>query len=164
MEASWKYSRAPQVALLFEDLSWSCCMQKQDLFPSNGRHGQLGCVGQEPTLSGHVCSLHPSTQGFFNNFLDQVCIGVGVWAGKKQDEKVYTTTVEPSFFSGCEAWCTPFPNLWCITVHILLFSLGMVYTIPSCLLCDLGVGRQTERGGGPTVVVYAFCFLGRFLP
>ena len=42
---------------------------------------------------------------------------------------------------------TFFPDLWCIP-FFLVFPRKMVYTI-AFLLCDLGVGRQTEKRGVP---------------
>ena len=67
--------------------------------------------------------------------------------GKKK--KVYTTTVETLLFSFSRSkalWCIPFfPDLRCIP-FALVFP-GEWYTPWLFLLCDLGVGRQTEKRG-----------------
>ena len=66
-------------------------------------------------------------------------------------EKYTPPPWRPSFFSfsGSEAlWCIPFfPDLWCTLVSLV--SPGKWYTPLLFLLCDLGVGRQTEKRGVP---------------
>ena len=78
------------------------------------------------------------------------------WAGKKQ---VHTTTVETLlyFFSGSEASMV-YALLSGPMVHTLFlcFSRKMVYTV-AFLLCDLRVGRQTEKGGLPLWWCMLFC-------
>ena len=65
---------------------------------------------------------------------------------------VCTATVETLLFFCFQGlrplWCIPFfPDLWCIPLPC--FARKMVYTIALLLLCDLRVGRQTEKGGVP---------------
>ena len=45
-------------------------------------------------------------------------------------------------------WCIPFfPDLWCIPYSLVSQANGIHRSF--YLLCDLGVGRQTEKGGVP---------------
>ena len=75
---------------------------------------------------------------------------------QKPGRKIYTTTVETLLlfhFSGLRPlWCLPFfPDLWCIQYTLFpCFPRKMAYTIAVVfLLCDLRVGRQTEKRGVP---------------
>ena len=66
----------------------------------------------------------------------------------------YTPPWKPSFFSYSVSEAsmvyTLLPDLWCIRyTRFLCFPRKMVNTIAILLLCDPGVGRQTEKGGVP---------------
>ena len=69
----------------------------------------------------------------------------------REEKSIHHHRGKPPFFSfsGSEAlWCIPFfPDLWCMPFSLVLP--GKWYTPQLFLLCDLGVGRQTEKRGVP---------------
>ena len=98
-------------------------------------------------------SVNPSflDRMHFEHLQFEVATGIVSGGARTGKKKVYTTTVETLrfSFSGSEAlWCIPFfPDLWCIPFSLVFPGKG--YTPQLFLLCDLRVGRQTEKRGVP---------------